>query len=337
MKKILSIIDCYIHNEDTVDKLELFLDSLLSTDRDILLISNTPIPERIQRKVKFSFYDSNNKLFDENFDYVNDCWSNHWLNDFTIHEHFFSKQYHGLSVLNNLTNSLSLVKSLGYTHFEKFEWDFKLGDNTIKNIESLKRICFLNQKKSIFIVNYNTDKPEFRFDYFMSEINFFEEHFNKINNQEDYKNFIFNHYGNNNFINVEQFLYKCFDGLSNDILLIDNDEIFTLFGDSDINTKISLNYIPKYFNYCTTRLYKINDEKSYVVLTYNYGSEPHNRTIEIVYSDGSTELLHHTVSSPHSFTYNNINENVIKIIVHDNNIPIFEDTVENIKNKITFY
>jgi methionine salvage enolase-phosphatase E1 len=31
------------------------------------------------------------------------------------------------------------------------------------------------------------------------------------------------------------------------------------------------------------------------------------------------------------------NENVIKIIVYNNNTPIFEETVENIKNKITFY
>ena len=137
--KLLTIIDCFIHNEESEIKLKKILHSLSS--RDILLISNTPIPIDIQKQVKFSFYDSNNKMFDDNFNYISNCWSNHWLESLTVHEHFYSKQYHGLSVLYNLTNSITIAKSLGYTHFEKFEWDFELGDFSTKNIESLKRIC----------------------------------------------------------------------------------------------------------------------------------------------------------------------------------------------------
>ena len=332
--KILTIVDCFIHNNKSIDNLILFLESLNKTDRDVLLISNTPIPENVQKKVKYSFYDHNNKLFDDNFNYNNDCWSNHWLENLTIHEHFFSKQYHGLSVLYNLTNSLSLVKALGYTHFEKFEWDFELGNQTIKNIESLKNICSLNKKQSIFIVNFLTEKPEFRFDYFMSEINFFEKNFIKIYSQGDYKNFLFNHYKNFDFINVEQFLYKCFEKNLEDILLIGNDEIFNLFGDSKINTKISLGYISKFFNCCTTRLYNVEEKNRYVVLTYNYDNTLHERHIEVMYSDGDIEVFEHSVQFSHSFVFHELKNKPKKIIVYENNLQIFEEMVENIKSKI---
>jgi hypothetical protein len=332
--KLLTIIDCYIHNEESKNKLKQILQSLSS--RDILLISNTPIPTDIQKQVKFSFYDSNNKLFNDDFNYVNDCWSNHWLDLFTIHEHFYSKQYHGLSVLYNLTNSITIAKSLGYTHFEKFEWDFKLGDLSIKNIDSLKRICLLNNKKSIFISNFNTDKPEFRFDYFMSEIDFFENHYTPIKCQTDYKEFLLKHYGNDNFINVEQFLFQTFNGQLDNLLLIDNDEIFTFFADSEINTKISLNYIPKYFNFCTTRLYKVNDGDSHIVLTYNYGNELHTRNITINFIDGSSEVITQTVNTQGSFNYYLFDKQILNIVVSENNVIIFEECVENVKSKIMF-
>ena len=84
--KLLTIIDCFIHNEESEIKLKKILHSLSS--RDILLISNTPIPIDIQKQVKFSFYDSNNKMFDDNFNYISNCWSNHWLESLTVHEQF---------------------------------------------------------------------------------------------------------------------------------------------------------------------------------------------------------------------------------------------------------
>jgi hypothetical protein len=336
--KLITIVDCYIHDEISLNKLNLFLDKLNNKNKDVLLISNTTVPIEIQKKVKFCFYDFNNKLFDESFNYTSDCWSNHWSETYTIHEHFYSKQYHGLSVLYNLTNSISLSKSLGYTHFEKIEWDFNFGEETLKNIESLNRICLLNNKKSIFIVNFNTEKPEFRFDYFMSEISFFDKNFTSIKEQNDYKIFLSKNYNNQNFINVEQFLYKNFELVLDDVLLIGNDEIFNLFNDSIVNSEISLNYIPKYFDFCTSRLYKINDGNSYVLLTYNYKTINHYRKIKIIYSDMSEEIIEHVVILANSFVYNELKQDVLKIIVmNENNTIIYEESVENVKNKIMFY
>ncbi len=334
--KMLTIVDCYIHNEESLDKLNSFLNTFDEINNDILLISNTPIPIEIQKKVKYSFYDSNNKMFDENFNYINDCWSNHWLDSFTIHEHSFSKQYHGLSVLYNLTNSISIAQSLGYTHFEKYEWDFKLGELSIKNLNSLKRICFLNNKKGIFISNYKTNKPEYRFDYFMCDIEFFEKNNTSIKSQTDYKDFIYNEFNNHNFINVEQFLFQNFKNQLNNLLLIDNDEIFTFFADSEINTKISLNYIPKCFNFCTTRLYKVNDGNSHIVLTYNYGNESHTRNITINFIDGSSEVITQTVDTQGSFNYYLFDKHILNIVVSENNVIIFEESIENVKSKIMF-
>ena len=109
-----------------------------------------------------------------------------------------------------------------------------------------------------------------------------------------------------------------------------------MFGDSNVNTKIQLNYIPKNFNRCTTRLYRINDENSWLVLTYNYDSIYHNRDIIITYSNGNSETINHTISSPNSFIYYQPNDVISNIKVIENDSVIFEECVENVKSKIIF-
>ena len=48
--KLLTILDCYIHNETILNKLSEFIDQLKTKGSNILLISNTNIPEQIQKK-----------------------------------------------------------------------------------------------------------------------------------------------------------------------------------------------------------------------------------------------------------------------------------------------
>jgi hypothetical protein len=131
-------------------------------------------------------------------------------------------------------------------------------------------------------------------------------------------------------------IFKNFEKNLNDVLLLDNEEIFSLFGDSNVNTKIQLNYIPKNFNLCTTRLYRINDENFWLVLTYNYDSIYHNRDIIITYSNGNSETINHTISSPNSFIYYQPNDVISNIKVIENDSVIFEECVENVKSKIIF-
>ena len=49
--KLLTILDCYIHNETILNKLSEFIDQLKTKGSNILLISNTNIPEQIQKKL----------------------------------------------------------------------------------------------------------------------------------------------------------------------------------------------------------------------------------------------------------------------------------------------
>ena len=64
--KLLTILDCYIHNDTILNKLDSFIDKLKSKNSDILLISNTTIPIEIQQKVNYCLYDSNNYFLSNN-------------------------------------------------------------------------------------------------------------------------------------------------------------------------------------------------------------------------------------------------------------------------------
>ena len=67
--KLLTILDCYIHNDTILNKLDSFIDKLKSKNSDILLISNTTIPIEIQQKVDYCLYDSNNYFFSSDWEF----------------------------------------------------------------------------------------------------------------------------------------------------------------------------------------------------------------------------------------------------------------------------
>jgi hypothetical protein len=83
-------------------------------------------------------------------------------------------------------------------------------------------------------------------------------------------------------------------------------------------------------------LYRINDEDSWLVLTYNYDSIYHNRDIIITYTNGNSETINHTIYSPNSFIYYQPNDIISNIKVVENGSIIFEEFVENVKSKIIF-
>lgn len=139
--KLLTILDCYIHNDTILNKLDSFIDKLKSKNSDILLISNTTIPIEIQQKVDYCLYDSNNHFFSSDWEFSELFVIKSSISNGNIKDIFPKLQPHGLSVMINIFNAITIGKSLGYTHFEKLEYDPLFSDESFNNLSLLPSRC----------------------------------------------------------------------------------------------------------------------------------------------------------------------------------------------------
>jgi hypothetical protein len=223
--KLLTILDCYIHNETILNKLDSFIDKLKSKNSDILLISNTTIPIRIQNKVDYCLYDSNNHFFSNDWEFFELFVVKTLISGGNCQDVFPKLQPHGLSVMINIFNAITIGKSLGYTHFEKLEYDPLFSDESFNNLSLLPSRCLDENKKGLYLLNNITNPPDVSFHYFFSEIDYFLSNVKNIKYENNYRDFINQTNGNNFFINVERFLYQnlVISGLEN-FVLIDEEE-----------------------------------------------------------------------------------------------------------------
>ena len=122
--KTITIVDSFVHSESVKMKLEAFVKMLNQKGHEILLVSNTVVDEDILKYCKYYLYDSNNRLFQDIFTDVKDI--NLWkiMDGFKVNEHTSGLQKHGLSVLVNLFNALTMAKNLGYCNRLKLEQRF---------------------------------------------------------------------------------------------------------------------------------------------------------------------------------------------------------------------
>ena len=168
--KVLTILDCYIHNDTILNKLDSFVDKLKSKNSDILLISNTTIPIEIQKKVDYCLYDSNNYFFSSDWKFSDLFVVKSEISGGNIQDVFPKLQPHGLSVMINIFNALNLGKSLVYTHFEKLEYDPLFSEESFNHLSSLPSRCLNENKKGLYLLNSKTNPPDVSFHYFFSEI-----------------------------------------------------------------------------------------------------------------------------------------------------------------------
>ena len=118
---------------------------------------------------------------------------------FSTNEIINTIQKHGLPVMVNLFNSLDLSKSLGFTHFQRVEVDDLYNKKGYEYMLEVPLICSEKNKKGMFYFNEGRDVS---FHYFYSEIEYFQKIINRIDCEEDYKNYLHNHGYGTDFINV---------------------------------------------------------------------------------------------------------------------------------------
>ena len=289
--KTITIVDSFVSNNSVLTKLKTCLKNLKDHGHTILLVSNTIPPNEVINSVDYFLYNKENKLFKEKYDNLShvDLWKAY--SNFVIHDIVEELQRHGLSVLCNLFNSLDLSISLGYTHFQRIEVDDMFSEQGYDFMDTVPQLCDSQNKKSLFYFNEGKDVS---FHYFFSEIDFF---LNTVTRIEDEKSFIkylkTNNFGMS-FRPVEIFLYE-------NLLKGDIDCVLVRDGKNDINqdflgtvwnTETSPSTFNTKYDDCTTKIYKVQNENKYVILSFNYAFGKIKRKIKVYQNNTVTEVYH---------------------------------------------
>jgi glycosyltransferase involved in cell wall biosynthesis len=344
--KVLTIVDSFVHNKDVEVKLDSFIDLMNLNNQDVFLVSNSIVSPTILSKIKYHLYDSTNRLFNFNYTNVKPILLYHLNLNLDINDVILGMQRHGLSVLVNLFNSLVLAKSLGYTHFQHFETDGFYSDKSMEFIKKIPLICEKDVKKGLFFFNEDYSEKNISFHYFYCEIDYFLKIVNKISSEEDYKNYLWNKYGNYDFKNVEEYVYQNIMDNDLDNLLIKKtgQEQVEYFDGTVFNTETSISNISTKYEGASTRIYRVTEKNgdnilemdTFAVVSYNYSEVPKTRTIKCYFSDGTNYELYQDVKFKTSWSYHVVQPNLEKIEVFEDGRFLYDEVNVDILPTILF-
>lgn len=342
MKEIF-IIDFYRKNEESEILFLLCVESLKKLGKKILLVTGGKVTEKMQNSVDYVFYNSDNFLF-ENFDYEYfQPWNYRTFNQFHIHHSFnFSVQRHGLAVLINIFKSVLLAKSLGFTHFHRFLWDCQPGPKSLEFVDGVLQKCVENEKKGFYYCNRNNwvgseNFPDLKADYFFFEIDFFLSSIPEIKGEEDFREVLMQNFGKLKFLITESYLHFFLEKKSS-LLLVSNsiefDKNFPDFYNESKKDSISvLNFHPKYKG-AITKITKIEASSNTLLYTQNYSDNSVSRKVLVYYENRTEEIFIN--SNPHCWSYFELGTGVIGIDVFENDIKIYSENIDEVKNYVQF-
>lgn len=336
MKKIL-ILDAFIVDESEEKILSDFIDTIKKIGDDILLISNTKMSKEIQDKVNYFFYDKRNQIFTQNYE------SYDYISYFTTHENFkisnlyVDKQPHGLSVLINLFTGVNFVKSLGYTHFYKMEYDAVLGEETVDKIKRMNETCIQRRLNGVFFVD-EENKGKVEAHYFFSEVEFFLNNFWSIKCEQDYIDYLKHETKGLGFLTMENFMYR--NLMKSNISNVEiKEDLYEYFGDSYINSKHTKVFHDEKLNGCYTSFHIIrNNPNQVVIYSVNKKNDTDFRKIIVFFTDGTQSEIYQEFNCYYSWSYSVFDNKIQKMMVYDKNDNfLFEEYFENVFNEIDFF
>lgn len=147
--KDLILITAHCPTDEQVERLEKCIDSVIKTNRHILLISHTHIPIHIQKKCQYYFYDYLNETSD---DYNLFGHNSFETNKFKIQSRFFQKYFYGFAIYRMFSMASQIAINFGYDKLHHIEYDCELLDETIINEHS----SLLDRYDSVLYTNDGT-------------------------------------------------------------------------------------------------------------------------------------------------------------------------------------
>lgn len=322
--------DVFFHTQANFDNFVNYATNMKKTGLPLLLMTNSKFDSRVIDYVDYLIYDKENRLFQyeyKNYKPLFLFFSNQF---YTFHIPTVGKQKHGLSVLSNFYRALVFLKSLDYTHIIKTEADCII-ENTDRILEELQSTVDSNKKGLIYLHNDNGDLfTSYHIMYF--EIDYLLSLFPKINNEEDYKNYI----SDEKFLSAEELLTNIVKPRIDEIIVKDSNLVFTDYGkNSSWNRILSPVESNKIINGCIPNVFKVyeNDvllEDIFAIAIVDMSNGQQNNCKFIVEtSDGIKEYYFEiNASNPYRFELIKLDNKMTKVTIIKEN---FEKIIE-VKN-----
>lgn len=149
---ICDYVDEYILNK--------CIDSLYDFELDILLISHSPLPINIQKKVKYYLYDSEDEMIDFEDVYNDKVLLNtdkYFIFDNMIASCFMYKNEISYSYYKSMYNIHKLSLSMGYENSFYFIGDFEIIKDEIIELKKIPDLLLKNKKMGYFEQSYRKE------------------------------------------------------------------------------------------------------------------------------------------------------------------------------------
>jgi glycosyltransferase involved in cell wall biosynthesis len=347
-RKVITIIDCFVHNKEIEMLLSSKIDQLKSCGKKVFLISNSNISESIIGKVDYFFSNRENHLFEDKFDEVSPVIFWGVYPRFTIYKVEKGYQKHGLSVLRNIVDALKISKQMGYDYFERLEVDSIYNQKSLEYLNFVPQLCDREDKIGLFYKNeYNGEETNVSFHYFYSKIDEFLELFEPIRSTDDYLKWIEKKYGTKDFKNVEIFIYECLKeyGLEKFLIKHGGNEMNYDFGEINWNTVTSISNLSEKYQGAITKILpmyqKINDREeskdSNIIFSENKKDDIKDRKILYYHDDRLVGELRHTLKHNGHWIYNEVPNYVNKIEVFEDENLLYIDEIKFDGNRLVLH
>jgi len=160
--KDLILITAYCPDDYREDVLRNLVNSLDNESFDLMVISHTPIPLDIQKKVDIIFYDKKNEILTD-WDLINQPWFSPG-NGKKIQSGLLSKKNTHLAIWRMLILGFSTAKNLGYNKVHHIEYDCEINNMN----ELIDNSAQLNDYNSIVYIDKQPNISPILFGSFQS-------------------------------------------------------------------------------------------------------------------------------------------------------------------------
>ena len=219
MKEIF-LIDAYLNSEKSKIVFKEAMKRIRDADFKICLVTNLKPSSDILDVVDYCFFDENNRIFKTEFDeypIINIYASN---GELSIRSESLHKQKHSLSVHINMYRGMEILKSLGYTHCYRMEYDGLIDDLDMAKVKNMP--SELGEKKGIFYADKNNKHIFYHLWY--CDIDWMLENITRIRTEEDYVNRVLELTGMKKFLPAEEYLSLDLRAKYDEILVLETVE-----------------------------------------------------------------------------------------------------------------
>lgn len=239
----------------------------------VILSSHYPVSVDLQKTADYCVYDSNNPIIKHNF---YNKW-NYRGNDTDIELYFPPSNcddYHGLAVLLNYYNAISLSNTLGYKNAICFNYDLIISDLDFNKLYDVDQI--LENKKGFFFYHKAPEGNTLKTVFYGINVKLFLENFSYYNS-ENYTQYVDNNKISNG---LEQFYYNKLIDFKTDLHIDYNNNEESYFNNSEFNLFSMVEYLS---------VLRVKNQNKFVVITY-VNNKIDNRTNDVIIKKNGVEV-----------------------------------------------